>query len=330
MESVQELVATLFVTGSCEACAKRMDIVIVSDEGYIQHAGVMLASLLDHHRSGNVRVFLFTDSVSSETETRLRTFLVEKGGHLEVRTCPMEMFEKLPVGQWSPMMYLKLLLPTFLPSDCHRCLFLDGDMIVCEDLKSLWEYHLPEGKVIAACEDMPDCVTYKSRLGLSDEDICINSGVMVCDMDRWREEETQRPMLAFVHEVADRIRNEQDVLAMYFRNAIEVLPIRWNMVNFYFQRVPNIFSRYLPQLREARLHPAIIHFCAPIKPWFSDCNHPYGHLYRKYLASTPWAKIYRFPRFEHLSARQRLNKMVRNLLNRLGFIRDSGFLLIED
>ena len=35
-------------------------------------------------------------------------------------------------------------------------------------------------------------------------------------------------------------------------------------------------------------NPAIIHYAGPLKPWYSECNHPYKQLYYYYLNKTPW------------------------------------------
>lgn len=60
------------------------------------------------------------------------------------------------------------------------------------------------------------------------------------------------------------------------------------MTTFYFHREPKIFKKYLPQLKEARKHPSIIHFACPIKSWNKDCQHPYKYLYKLYLGKTEW------------------------------------------
>ena len=101
------------------------------------------------------------------------------------------------------------------------------------------------------------------------------------------------------------------------------------MVTLYFNRVPKIFPKYLAELEEAKRNPAIIHFAAPIKPWFTDSQHPYAYLYKKYIrayAQTLHIKInMRFPYVEKLTHCQRFNKYIRNLLNRIGVMKDTGY-----
>lgn len=299
------------------------NIVIVSNEGYIQHAAVMLVSLFTMNKDKHFVIYLLTDGITNATEDKLREVCDAHQADLKVIKCGIDNLGDFPVGQWNPIMYFKLLIPQLLPSTEKRCLFLDVDMVVHDDITSLYEWNLGD-KVIAAAEDMPDCVAFKPRLGLKDTDLCINSGVMVCDLEKWRLMEQKQPIMAYATNIISIIVNEQDVLACYFRDKIALLPIRWNMTTIYFNRKPKIFLKYLPELEAAKRFPGIIHFAAPIKPWFKDCQHPYRKLYKKYLKLTPW-RNYQFPICEQLSKWGRIKKTMRNWLNRNGMMKDCGF-----
>lgn len=299
------------------------NIVIVSNEGYIQHAAVMLTSLFCTNKDKHFVIWLLTDGITKETMSKLQTVCATHGAELNVITCGIDNLGDFPVGQWNPIMYFKLLIPQLLPATEKRCLFFDVDMIVHDDITALYHWNLQD-KIIAAAEDMPDCKTFKPRLGLKDTDLCINSGVMVCDLEKWRQMEQEQPIMKYATSIIHKIVNEQDVLACYFKDKIALLPIRWNMTTFYFNRRPKIFAKYLNELDRAKNFPGIIHFAAPIKPWFKDCQHPYRKLYKLYLRFTPW-RSYKFPIYEQLSKWGRIKKTIRNWLNRNGLMKDSIF-----
>ena len=293
----------------------------------MQHTGVMLCSLFVTNRDKLFNVYFLTIGISEESEKKLTEMCQSYGANFHVNNCTIDSIGDLPIGQWNAIMYLKLFIPEVLPVNIERCLFLDVDMVINADIDLLYSIDL-EDKVLAAAEDVPDCIGYKSRLGLSFDNCYINSGVMVCELRRWRKMEQKYPIFDFTRSVVDIIQNEQDVIAMYFKNNIKLLPIKWNMTTFYFRRSPMIFDKYRPQLREAKLNPAIIHFACPIKPWFRDCNHPLGYLYLYYLCLTPWANAGRkLPIYEKLTPRQRFNKHIKNILNRIGILRYDGFLI---
>lgn len=299
------------------------NIVCVSDEGYTQHLAVMLCSLFETNKDKAFCIYLLTIHLSKETEQKLADLCRRYGAVLFVYPCPIDDISHLPTGQWNVIMYLKLFIPQVLPANIERCLFLDVDMVINANISEL--YHIDLGnKVLAAAEDIPDCILHKQRLNMSDEDFYINSGVMVCNVVQWRKMEYECPIFDYIPTIAHKILNEQDVIALYFKEQIKILPIRWNMVTFYFNRVPKIFPKYLPELPEAKRYPGIIHFAAPIKPWYRDSQHPYAYLYRKYLKLTPW-KNYKYPYGEKLTIRQRINKYIKNYLNRIGVIKNEGY-----
>ena len=257
---------------------------------------------------------------------RLQDLCKQYNAALECHIYFTNEFQNLPVGQWNTIMYLKLLIPQILSDHINRCLFLDVDMIINTDINPLYNFDLGNS-VIAAAEDMPDCIKIKARLGLDPKDAYINSGVMVCDLQKWRILEQEKAILEFTQTISNIITNEQDVIALYFKGKILFLPIKWNMTNFYFNRKPKIFKKYLSQLKDARRHPGIIHFASPIKPWFKDCQHPYKNLYKFYLSKTAW-KNYKFPLSEKRSFMKSLKRTIRLFCNRIGIIRDSGYNMI--
>ena len=80
-------------------------------------------------------IYLLTDGISLETEAKLREVCTNFHVQLNVINCSIENLGDFPIGQWQPIMYFKLLIPQLLPSSEERCLFLDGDMIVHDDIK---------------------------------------------------------------------------------------------------------------------------------------------------------------------------------------------------
>lgn len=296
-------------------------IVLVANEGYVQHAAVMLCSLFETNKCKEFDIYLLTDGISEKSESRLQKLCTRYNSRLIVKLPEQELsgflginLKELPVGQWNTMMYYKLFMPVMLPKECERCLFLDVDMIINDDIQTLYNWEL-NGSIIAAAEDIPDCdESHKPRLGMAQSDIYINSGVMVCDLRAWRKKETVTPIFDYVKTISDIIINEQDVIALYFKGELTLLPIRWNMTTFYFMRVPKIFGKYLSELPEAKRNPGIIHFAAPIKPWYRDCTHPYRGKYHHYLKLSGWPPM-PFAYFNKLSEIERLKYNIHWLLN---------------
>lgn len=305
---------------------RNYNIVCVSDEGYAQHAAVMLCSLFEMNKQKHFQIYFLTTTLSDVTKQRLNSLCSKYNSTISFHYLSTDELSDLPVGQWNTIMYFKLFMPYVIPQSEDRCLFLDVDMIINADIDELYNTEL-HGKAFAAAEDIPDCIIHKQRLGLSPKDVYINSGVMICNLTEWRKRYSSDDIFTYTRKIADIIMNEQDVLALYFKNSIDILPIKWNMVSFYFMHKPKIFEKYLPQLKEARKHPGIIHFACPIKPWFKDCQHPYKSLYIFYLKTTPW-KNYKFPVYEDMTSWGRIKRNIRNFMNKIKILQDDSYNVI--
>lgn len=303
----------------------KYNIVCIADETYAQHTAVMLTSLFYQNPKKLFRIFLMTNTISENTKKKLKHVV---NGHGElffleddyINSRISTLKSQTSTKSWNPIMYLKLLIPQKLPIKVDRFLFLDVDMIINHDIDELYNTDL-ESYVLAACDDYKYQQTHRNRLGLREVDKYVNSGVMVVDLKAWRKKEEQSPMIHFLEGYKEILNNDQDGFALYFRGEIKLLPNKWNVTTFYFEQVPRILDKYLPEVNELRYHPFIIHFCEPIKPWFADCKHPYRHLYRKFLKLTPWAN-YRFPYFVHPLSVKHLKNEVKYWLNRWKIRRD--------
>lgn len=189
------------------------------------------------------------------------------------------MSESYQTGHLSSMAtYYRLYMTEVLPSFVSKVLYLDGDIIVRDSLKLLWNTDI-SGVAVAAVTDtanntmMPyDFLRYSPSLGY------FNAGVLLINLDYWRENRVLDTFLQFVREHPERLHShDQDVLNYCFRNAKITLPIKYNvMTEFSKKDAHNWLSwEYEEQLEEAQKHPVIVHFAVAPKPWHSDCPNPY-------------------------------------------------------
>ena len=299
------------------------NIVCIADENYAQHTAVTLCSLLENNKEKKFHVSLMTYAMTDSTKQKLHQVVEEYGSRL---TIIEDDYEKSSIATlksatstkaWNSIMYLKTLIPQYLPDDVNRFLFLDVDMIVRADIDPLYNIDM-QGNVIAACEDYLYQQVHKDRLELSDNDLYINSGVMVVDLGQWREMEKQHPMADFLKDNARLLNNDQDVFALYFKNKIMLLSTsQWNATTFFFEQKPRVLDKYLPEVDVVRHHPYIVHFCEPIKPWFKECKHPYRNEYKHYLQKTPW-KDYKIPSCKTAYGKPVWKYTLKYWLNRLG------------
>jgi lipopolysaccharide biosynthesis glycosyltransferase len=268
-----------------------VDIVCATDTNYLPHCAAMLTSLMQHASRSDLRVYLVLDRIDPEVYATAIPHLQNLLPYLCVLQADIAPIRDFPVnGHASVATYFRLLLPGLLPAELKRVIFIDSDAIVNSSLTPLWNLPM-EGKALAAVPD--HWLSCRDHGYVHGE--YFNAGIMLIDLQRWRQVDILGRGAAFAKANPDRLRHwDQDVLNHVFKN--DWLPIgeRWNACPHLFGLLPD-FSLDPTGLTASERHaiadPAIIHFAGPgpVKPWNAACPHPWRELYRQAKALTPWA-----------------------------------------
>jgi len=274
--------------GEKDVTEEPITIVAACDEAFAQHLAVMLSSLLDTNRGQKIRIFILSN-IADET-FRTITNIANQGAaeFVHIRIDP-ERYRHLPrSGFWSDAIYYRLGIGTLLSKDISRVLYLDCDIVINASLVPLWTLNL-EGHVLGAVEDKN--FSNHTKLGLPERAPYFNSGVMLIDLARWRDEAVEAQAMRFLQENVDTITNpDQCALNRVLAGQWLALDEKWNFQTTMFcdYRPPDwlgtIKKERLPDLYAA----SIIHYSAQSKPWHYLNDHPLKHLYWKYLGDTPW------------------------------------------
>jgi len=176
----------------------------------------------------------------------------------------------------------RLLVPQLLP-DCRRAIYLDADTIVEQDLCELWEEARGEAALWARQDWMfpvmahPYLEERQQWFGMQPDDPYFNSGVLVLDLDLWRDKDLGNQVLSFLRANSALCSwCDQDALNAVLRGRWKPLSARWN-------RYPSEISRI-----EAA---GIIHYIgAEAKPWLAQAEANLANRrFLYYLQTTGWA-----------------------------------------
>jgi lipopolysaccharide biosynthesis glycosyltransferase len=224
----------------------------------------------------------------------LRGMVKASGAELRVHSVADDGVPALPaMGRYGSVVWLRFLLPDLLP-EVARVLYLDADTLVLSPLAPLFATDLG-GAPLGA---VPNVVMADQRarllaLGLDDYRQFLNSGVLLLDLDRFREEGATSTLLRIAATRADDLLwPDQDTLNLVFAGRWHALHPRWNAQNTFWSE-PAVAAEILGTgpLAEARRSPAILHFEGPslCKPWHALNAHPWRRVWHATLARTPWA-----------------------------------------
>jgi len=207
----------------------------------------------------------------------------------ELRFVPIQHFFEGTTSQKhvTPAATCRLLLPELLP-DVDRLIYLDADVIVLRDLGELYDTDLANcalGAVLdyalvglfplkgwrLETETKSWLVQDYLRdiVGLSDWRAYFNSGVLVMDLERFREDGVAQIAKAFMERTrSTRFFIDQDALNHVVDGAFARLDPRWNV--HAIRRVED-FRETDPDLSRVgslwHSDPWILHYCGPGKPW---------------------------------------------------------------
>lgn len=271
-------------------------VAVVTDRAYLRWAAVASLSAATHHCGRALTVHLVTDGSvpAGSVEWLASEIAAAGGGHATLAHHPVDLaaVDGLPpVGRFSEIVWLRLLLPELLPG-VPRVLYLDADTLTVADLGPILHAELGT-TALGAVTNVSDPADWDRlvRIGLVEPAASFNSGVLLMDLDRLRRGD----LLARARDIAailgDRmVWPDQDVLNIAFAGAWTPLDAAAN-VQTSFTAWPDVADRLLgSSVRAAALAaPRIIHFEGPefCKPWHPASDHAYADAYRAVAATIP-------------------------------------------
>ncbi len=278
-----------------------MNIVYASNDNYARHLAVSLCSLLDNNRDfEEIYIYILSMGLSDETRDRLHSVVDRFGRKLEIIELGdlKERFSyEVDTGGFDISIMARLFVGEVLPESVDRLLYLDCDTVVLRSLKHLWEIDLKSCMAGAVME--PTIYSeIKEQIGLKEEEPYFNSGVLLIDMKKWREENAQSQLLNFYQSMGGKLfAGDQDTINGALKGQIRPLSPKYNFfTNYRYFRYDHLV-RLSPvyggisrkSFEKAKRYPTIIHYMGDERPWIAGNLNHYRRAYTMYLAQTPWA-----------------------------------------
>lgn len=308
-----------------------------TDDNYVQHCMAMLCSLYENNKEHRFAVHLLVDSLSENSRV-----LISRLGERYQNTT---IFHDIDAGllrniqlndiqfngkkMYSIATYYRMFLPSLLPVDIDRILYLDCDIIVLQNVSELYGLNM-EGYGVAAVKDATPFDSYhrfKMGLGLQHSAFC--AGMMMINLDYWRKNECQKKLLKYANRQWKAVyMQDQDALNYVFKDSWFQLPYKWGRTPLAVAPIDKS-QRWFDILEYAN-QPSIIHYAAHVKPWL-DVWFPLQKHYWHYL------KLSGFVNSKKTHANTKLRATIRKTVIRYyinmyihPFIPDSIELLLRD
>lgn len=267
-------------------------VALASDDGYAAQLEACAISLLENNRANKICIVILDNGISDNNLKDIIKSITDRNGsykRIELRNIERLIGFKPPMFNNSFGLYCRIFLPRLLQDE--HVIYLDSDMIVTGDILELWDTNL-EGYYAAGVLDTLSN-EHKVAIGLNKEDIYINSGMLVMNLEAWRKDDVDKKIIDYIREHQDGISlPDQDAINVACKGKIKVVDAKYNVMSpAYLMPYDNIVGYFnvgkyytKDEIKEAKKSPVIIHFTGypDVRPWEKECHHPRRAVFYKY------------------------------------------------
>jgi lipopolysaccharide biosynthesis glycosyltransferase len=241
----------------------KIPIVLSTDENYAPYCATTIASVLKSSKEdSDLSFYILTAKLSEKTKEKFQELKKIKDCSIDFIDVDKDAFKNCPTPHhFTPEAYFRFKLPSLFP-DTNKILYLDCDMIILTDLSDLFKVDI-EGNYAAMALDASTKLNpevNQKRLNLSSNSLYFNTGLVIFNLKKWREEDIEKKLFKWTRENKEKILwVDQDVMNVVFSGSIKELPEKYNVqLNFYED------EKSLVRLKEKM---SVLHYCGTKKPW---------------------------------------------------------------
>lgn len=254
---------------------KVINLVLASDDNYAQHAAIALMSAYAKcDNSYRINSYVLDGGISLEKKEKIKKSIAVYNGKVCFINIDTKKFQNSYISfQYTPAIYYRLDLPNILDDSIKKCLYIDCDLLFMDDISKLWNISL-DGYPIGAVEDIGLTTSKKGRIekkksiGLEENMNYFNSGVVIMDLEQWRERGYAKLAVDLaLHKKF--ISHDQDILNKIFLEKWKEIDLRWNVIPPVFYLYPKILRSSYNRKRaiEAKNNIGILHYAGRYKAW---------------------------------------------------------------
>ena len=277
------------------------DFLLVSNDNYVKNLGICCFSILYNMCSevNKVRLFVMDCGISEPNKERLRR-QTQRFENAEIIFCDilsrLDEIARSGDFSWHPSIFGRLLAGEILKTtpDVPRLVYLDCDALMDKPVTELFSMDM-QGKCLAAVADADeDC--RKKALGMPDESVYINSGVLVIDMDAWCRRNAEQRIIEFLRQSRIELSfPDQDAISFVISDDMKIIPLEYNMMWMICDSdIPKLVRniRHIPysadEIRHALHHMKICHYSGHDMWTFYGITPIQARIFKKYRKLCDW------------------------------------------
>ena len=250
-----------------------MNIVFCVNNAYIPNVRVVMTSVLENHLNTEIKFYILSSDLTDESLENLNS-LTQKYKNFTVKSFHVakERFSSFntKINYISNETFYRYLLAEFL-SEEDKALYLDADLVVNGNLSDFYDMDISD-YYVAGVEDLfIKDKGLKKNINLSDDDLYINTGVLLMNLDKMRQDNIPSKLLQTTKEKSDIFSfADQDCINLVCQGKIKQV-----------DSIYNFTMRNVRKEKAKRKHACIIHFTGAKKPWNTKKVNMYS-IWKKY------------------------------------------------
>lgn len=301
------------------------------DDKFLMPCGVLMTSVFENNKNEQIEFHIITESLTKSSIDSLQNIADNYKQRLSIVFVEKTLFDDYPTNTYiSTAAYNRILAAKILPSGMKRCLYLDADMIVIGNIRELYNANMNNAAVGVIIDQSGDDIRHFNRLDYNWEKGYFNSGLLLMDLDVWREKELSNKVLNYIDSHKSKLQfHDQDALNAVLYDYTYYFPMKYNMQFSFLYKNPFIAKSRWKDMCEAAEQPVIIHYTNKIKPWHRECIHPYKGIWFEYYKNTEWGKnklkVYSQKGYMMILIKEFLNKCGIRKLNPPAMLREEFY-----
>lgn len=250
-----------------------LSVVFSTDENYLFYTAVAIASMALSANEGTVyKVYILCDE-GFRDEERILSHLQRTFSNILIHKITVDgnLFKNVFINNShvSKAAFYRIVIADVIEED--KCIYLDADTLVLEDLNALWETDIDD-YYIAGCRDIwidwlspAEREQRREKTKIVSLDRYVNSGVLLFNLKKIRDDKMN--VMLKEHLVYDYPFEDQDILNICCYDHILILPAKWNRFNDVYGSI-DIMQGSEMSMDGFLGNGGIIHFTSKVgKPW---------------------------------------------------------------
>ena len=275
-----------------------INLVSISNAKGVRGIAVLIKSALNNLTVAT-NIYILCSDISNKDKVKLqrswKSKLTKSITFIDIDFSRIKSFRTIPTMKHKET-YLRLFLGELMPEPLKRCIVVDLDILVTEDISKIYYTNL-KGNVVAAVRDVSATIervlTFRKKY-LKEPEKYFNGGMLLVDLDAWRKEKLDKKMQKCAIDDIDLMTaTEQDALNICLAGKWLEIDKCWNI------------SQYEKEISNPSIpltHKGMIHLIGPIKPWMAG--------YDMEKIQKPWYQVLNQTAYAGIKPKLKINKSI--------------------